>query len=79
MEKVQIIKELEQIFKTVLEDDNLTINEGMKTSDIKGWDSLSHINIIEEIEKKFKVHFSTGEVVVIKTVNDIVDLIQSKL
>ena len=48
MEKEQIIKELEQIFKSVLEEDDLTISEDMETSDIQGWDSLAHINIIEE-------------------------------
>ncbi|WP_372519574.1 acyl carrier protein [Candidatus Ruminimicrobiellum ovillum] len=79
MEKEQIIKELEQIFKSVLEEDDLTISENMETSDIQGWDSLAHINIIEEIEKHFNIHISVGEIVVLKTVGDMVKLIQSKI
>ncbi len=79
MEKEQIIKELEQIFKSVLEEDDLTISEDMETSDIQGWDSLAHINIIEEIEKHFNIHIAVGEIVVLKTIGDMVKLIQSKI
>ncbi len=75
----KILKELENIFRNVLEDENLMIHEDVKVSDIKGWDSLSHINIIDEIEKYFNIHFSIGEIVVLKTVGDIVKLIEAKI
>ena len=58
MEKEQILKELEKIFKSVLEEDNLIITEDMETSNIQGWDSLAQINLIEEVEKHFKIHFT---------------------
>lgn len=79
MEKEKILKELEEIFKSVLEEKDLKITEDMKTSDIKGWDSLSHINLIEEVEKHFKVHFSIGEIVVLKTISDLIKLIKQKI
>ena len=79
MEKEQIIKELEQIFKSVLEEDDLTISEDMETSDIQGWDSLAHINIIEEKEENFHIHIAVGEIVVLQTIGDMVKLIQSKI
>ncbi len=79
MEKTQILKTLEDVFKDVLEEENLTITEDMEVSDIKGWDSLSQINIIDEIEKRFNIHFSIGEIVVLKTIDDIIKLIETKL
>ena len=79
MEKIQIIKTLEDIFKDVLEEENLIITEDMEVSDINGWDSLSQINIIDEIEKRFNIHFSIGEIVVLKTIDDIIKLIETKL
>lgn len=79
MEKTQILKKLEDIFKSVLEDENLEINDNMKLSDVQGWDSLSQINIVEEVEKHFNVHFSIGEIVILKTISDIVRLIETKL
>lgn len=79
MEKEKILKDLEEIAKKVLEDENLTLREDMSTSDIKGWDSLSQINIIEKIETFFNVRFSIGEIVVIKTIGDFIELIQNKI
>ncbi len=79
MKSEEILKDLEQIFKKVLKKNTLNINEEDQLSNIKGWDSLLHINIIEDIEAKFNIDFSAGEVVVLKTVADLVQLIQSKL
>ena len=79
MEKEEILKDLEKIFKNVLEDESITITGDMNAEDIKGWDSLSHINIIEEVEKHFKVHFSIGEIVVLKTISNLINLIQQKI
>lgn len=79
MEKGQILKDLEKIFKSVLEEEDLTITEDLVTEDVQGWDSLAQINLIEEIEKHFNVHFDIGEIVVLKTIGDMVDLIKSKI
>ncbi len=79
MTKEQIFKELELIFIKILDFKVSNINTETKLSDIKGWDSLSHINIIEEIESKFNVSFSVGEIVTLNTISDLIKLIQSKL
>jgi acyl carrier protein len=79
MTKEQIFKELELIFIKILDFKVSNINTETKLSDIKGWDSLSHINIIEEIESKFNVNFSVGEIVTLNTISDLIKLIQSKL
>lgn len=79
MTQEQILKELEQIFRSILKNKILDITTESKLSDIKGWDSLSNIYIIEEIETKFNVELHAGEVVVLKTIKDLVQLIQSKL
>ena len=79
MTQEQIFKELEIIFKKVLKSSTLNMNIEDELLCIKGWDSLSNIYIIEEIETKFNVEFSAGEIVVLKTIADLVQLIQSKL
>ena len=33
--------------------------ENLKIGDIKGWDSLAHVNLLLEIEKIFKFKFGT--------------------
>ena len=79
MEKEQILKDLEKIFRSVLEDEDLTITEDLVTEEVQGWDSLAQINLLEEIEKHFNIHFAIGEIFVLKTIGDMVKLIQSKI
>jgi acyl carrier protein len=42
------------------------------------WDSLAHIDIIEMVERHFKVKFGLGELQDLKEVGDLVDLILEK-
>ncbi len=45
---------------------------------MEGWDSLSYMNLIVSLERKFKIKFTTGEVSKLKNVGELVSLIQSK-
>jgi acyl carrier protein len=47
--------------------------------DIDEWDSLSHIELILEIEKAFKVRFSLGELQDLKNIESLVFLVNTKL
>jgi len=40
--------------------------------------SITHIDLIVEIEKKFKIKFSTGEVRGLKNVGDLIGMIAQK-
>ena len=42
------------------------------------WDSLAHIDLIEMVERHFKVKFGLGELQDLKEVGDLVDLILEK-
>lgn len=79
MDKKIILEKLQQIFRDVIETEDLIIEESMNMTDVKGWDSLSHINVIDEIEKEFNIHLSIGEIVTLKTISDMIVLIQNKL
>lgn len=46
---------------------------------IPGWDSLSHARIVVAIEKEYKVHFSTSEVLRLNNLGDLQALIDSHL
>lgn len=79
MERNDIIQNIQNVLREVLEDDKIVINENMSAKDIPGWDSLAHINIIELIEKKFEIKFLIGEIVVLKNISDLANLITEKL
>jgi acyl carrier protein len=53
---------LQEIFRTVFDDDELTVTDTTTAADIDGWDSMAHINLIIAIEKQFGVSFSAAEI-----------------
>ena len=58
---------------------NLEINSSTSAEDIEEWDSLTHVRLIISHELEFGLRFSTSEVGDLKTVQDLISLIASKL
>ena len=79
MDRNQILLDIQSILRDILEDEEINITEDTKAIDIQGWDSLAHINIVENVERKFNVKFSIGEIVNLKNISDMITLIQNKL
>lgn len=79
MTKIEIMTKLSDTIKEVFENMSLTISEGTSADDVDEWDSLTHISLIDEIEKKFKVKFALGELMKLQNVGQMADLILKKL
>ena len=73
------LKELQEIFRTVFDDNSLIISADTTAMDIEDWDSLSHIELIENIEKKYNVKFTTAEVMSLKNVGEFLTLLNKKV
>ena len=73
------LKELQEIFRTVFDDSSLIISADTTAMDIEDWDSLSHIELIENIEKKYNVKFTTAEVMSLKNVGEFLTLLNKKV
>lgn len=78
MDKNQILADVQEIFREVLDNEEIEINFETVADDIEEWDSLSHIQLIVAIEKQFKIKFSSNELMEWKTVGDMIDCICSK-
>jgi acyl carrier protein len=50
----------------------------MTAADVDGWDSLSHIDLIVAVEKRFRIRLTTGEVRGLNNVGDFIALISRK-
>ena len=79
MNDIEILKNLSKIFKDVMEDENLIIDKSFTANDIDGWDSLTHIMLIFEIEKNFDIKFLSSEMTSWSNIGEIVMSIKSKL
>jgi len=75
MEKEEILQQLTLIFEQVLKRSNLKIDYNMSAEDIDEWDSLTNMTIISEIEKKWDVHFKLRDIVRMKNIGDMIDVI----
>jgi acyl carrier protein len=73
-----ISTELKKSILDALNLDDWEFDEQTLASQVPGWDSLSHVNVILAVEKRFKVRFSNIEVLRMKNVGDLQRLVDSK-
>ena len=78
MERIKILEKVNEVFIDVLEEEVL-IKEEYSSDDVDGWDSLTHIMLIVEIEKNLQVKFLSSEIVSWKNVGEMIDCINEKL
>lgn len=79
MSQEEIYKKLNEIFRDVLDNDELNIDASSSANDIEEWDSLSHIQLIVAVEKAFGVKFTSREIMKWNNVGEMVESIVSKL
>lgn len=70
---------VQEIFRTVLQNESVVLTDETTAEDVPGWDSLTHVVIISEIEKHFGVRFSIREMLSWKTVGKMVDCVAKKI
>jgi acyl carrier protein len=74
-----ILSQLEPIFRDVLDNSRLNLTRESNASNVAGWDSLAHINLISAIEQQFGISFTLGELQELKNVGEMIDLMERKL
>lgn len=79
MTREEVYEKLNEVFRDVFDDDEITVNDATTASDIPDWDSLEHINLIVAVEETFSIKFNMGEVNDLKNVGEMVDIIVKKV
>lgn len=79
MEKSQLLCRVQDIFREVLDNEEITLSEKTTADDIEEWDSLSHIQLIVAIEKEFNMKFTSLEILSWKNVGEMIDNILIKI
>ena len=73
------LERISDIIRDVTQNPSIPISENSTASEIEGWDSLSHIYIIAEIEDAFDIRMTAQEAAGAKNVGDLVRIVESKL
>ena len=77
MNRIQIYEKAAKVFCDVFDDETLAISDTTTSSDIEEWDSLSNLVLICELELAFGIKFSMEELMDIKNVGELVDIIEN--
>ena len=78
MTREEVFERLNKVFQDVFDDEDITVNETTTSADIEDWDSLEHINLVAAVEQEFGFKFTMGQVVTMKNVGEMVDIILQK-
>jgi acyl carrier protein len=78
MDKNQILEEVQEIFREVLDNEEIVLASETTADDIDEWDSLTHIQLIVAIEKHFKIKFTSKEILSWQNVGEMIDCIAVK-
>ena len=79
MTREEIFEGLNEVFRDVFDDEDITVGETTTAADIEDWDSLEHINLIVAVERHFGMKFSMGEVTGMKDVGAMADIIEERV
>lgn len=79
MSREEILSNVQVVFRNVLKDESLVLTNETVADDVEGWDSLTHVQLISEIEKFFDIKFSLREMLSWKTVGKMIDCIEKKV
>lgn len=79
MSREEVFVKLNEVFQDVFDDESIEVGEATTSNDIEDWDSLEHINLIAAVEQEFGVKFNMGQVVTMKNVGEMADIILSQL
>jgi acyl carrier protein len=79
MTEAEIYDALNEVFRQVLESDTIALTPATTAEDVEGWDSMNHIFIVVELEKRFGVKFQAAEMEELKNVGELAGLVQHKL
>lgn len=78
MNKEETKEQVQEIFRDILDDEDLILTDNTTAYDVDGWDSLSHIQLVVAMEKYFKIKFSAKEILSWKNVGELIDSIVVK-
>jgi acyl carrier protein len=74
-----IDERLQDVFRDVFGQRDLILRDELTAADVKGWDSLKHVELIMCIEQTFGVRFKTAEIATLENVGALASKLRQKL
>ena len=74
----EVIRKMNTTFREVFDDDDIGLSDETTVADIEGWDSLTNVRLLVQIEIDFDISFSSSEIADIPNVGELADVIVSR-
>ncbi len=78
MNETALLGRLNEVFRSVFDDPDLTVSLATTAKDVPGWDSIMHITLVIEVERLFNVKFPMAEIERLRNVGDLVAMLAAK-
>ena len=75
MTREKVYEKLTRIFRELFDDERICIEDETVAGDIDGWDSFMHVTLIGVIENEFGITFNMKDVMGMKNVGQMADVI----
>ena len=79
MSREEIISKIQDVFRDVFDNEEISVSESTSANDIEEWDSLTNIQLIVSIEHEFGIKFDSEEMTSWANVGEMVANIESKI
>jgi acyl carrier protein len=79
MTRDEIMLQVTAVFQEVLGNNGIVLGEKTTADDVEEWDSLTHIQLVVAVEKRFKVRFGSREIRGWNNVGEMLDAIVTKI
>jgi acyl carrier protein len=79
MNKEEILQAVTVVFREVLDNENIVLTKRTTAKDIAEWDSLTHIQLVVAVEKRFRIRFGSREIQGWNNVGEMLDSVIAKV
>ena len=70
---------IDGVFRDVLDNGDIRLDEGTTAAEVAEWDSLTHIQLVVAVERTFGIRFASKEIRSWANVGEMVDAVAAKL
>ena len=79
MERDEVMEKVTEIAREIFDDEELELYDETIAADVDGWDSLTHLSLMNEIENEFDIKFEMREVQGLGNVGELIDVIMERI
>ena len=75
----EIHSRIQNIFREVFDNNTIELNRNLTSADIRGWDSVTNVQLVFSVEAAFDIRFTVEEVMKMENAGSLIDAVTAKV